>query len=392
MLEQNPKSYTRIQDLLDIGMNMVLAGLTVKDKTGISTLTPEQEPEQLSLAEHRVTAMCIHAALAEDDFETAYSYVVNRLANLAVPAAQSSQPASRAASLTPQSSFTSATSSAAAPSGRLPQTSSAATARPRRPIADDYSWRAALEAGKYRRTSRTVRPTHIGTAAADPEIRHLEQRLECLSTALRIAPASTLSEILAAFRRAEEELNAAVRRDELEALAWDERGDHADRAAMPGAFDALAPGGGGSGGGRRIAAGRPGSAGREAASPNQQHHAQQQKRRPRRDTGGAGDDTDAAPMSLFDLSRATALAARRNLGAVANLPRHAMALGGGSGGSSERQRHAAEDGEDKSRQDQQQRVRKRDQLRDAAVGTLVSGVGWLINAPAPSAQQRDDER
>jgi len=32
------------------------------------------------------------------------------------------------------------------------------------------------------------------------------------------------------------------------------------------------------------------------------------------------------------------------------------------------------------------RVRKRDQLREAAMGTLVSGVGWLVGAPAPQQQ------
>jgi protein transport protein SEC39 len=29
-------------------------------------------------------------------------------------------------------------------------------------------------------------------------------------------------------------------------------------------------------------------------------------------------------------------------------------------------------------------IRKRDQLRNAAVGTLASGIGWLINAPPPT--------
>ncbi len=42
VLEQNPKSYTKIQDLLDLGINMVDAGLTVSDKHGHSILTPEQ--------------------------------------------------------------------------------------------------------------------------------------------------------------------------------------------------------------------------------------------------------------------------------------------------------------------------------------------------------------
>ncbi len=69
VLEQNPKSYTKIQDLLDLGASMVEAGLTVRDKHGHSALTAEQEPAQRSIAGKRITAMCIDAALTEDDFE-----------------------------------------------------------------------------------------------------------------------------------------------------------------------------------------------------------------------------------------------------------------------------------------------------------------------------------
>lgn len=360
VLEQNPKSYTRIQDLLDVGMNMVLAGITVRDSKSsghsLAALAPEDEPAELSLAEHRVTAMCIQAALAEDDFETAYSYVVNRLAALAVPAAEAqSQPASRAVSLTPQASFSAAEGDT--PPAALTSGGGLARAHRAQPIADDFSWRAALAAGRYRRTARTLRPTHIGTAASDPEVRHLEQRLECLAAALRVAPAPNLPEILSAFRRAEEELNAALRAEHDRIAAWGDRLAGQQREAMPGAFESLAAGGGGSGGGRRVGSGGgPGQG--AAAGPG---------KRSRR--GAASDDADAAPMSLFDLSRATALIAQRNLGA------------------GRADAHGIEGDQDPDKP----RARKRDQFRDAAMGTLVSGVGWLINA-TPSAQQRDDER
>ncbi|KAK3491413.1 secretory pathway protein Sec39-domain-containing protein [Neurospora crassa] len=426
ILEQNPKSYTRLHDLLDIGAGMVKAGLIATTKTPASkqqhssytaaTISPEEEEKQRLTAERRITAMCIDAALTEDDFETAYSYILNRL---------SFPPSSRNRSSTPSSVV----------------------------IEDDYSWKAALQAGKYRRTSRTVRPTHLGTnASANPEIRHLEQRIECLSTALRIAPTPTLQEILNAFRRAEEELESALKAEEEAEDAWDAAGDsmhghHGGGQRVPGAFG-TPPGGGGGGGGTRqhiSATGIGGSGGSSAAaaaarsakssSSNSRHQQLKHKQ------------TEEAPMSLFDLSRASVLSAQKNLSALSSLQRVAGGLGGHLGGvagglsgsvgglvggftsssssntttnaagrnslSSDRDRDMMRPGsrgststagggmtnsfysdgtgtggeEGNGGGGQQGRVRKRDQLREAAMGTLVSGVGWLVGAPAPAQTQ-----
>lgn len=256
--------------------------------------------------------MCIDAALTEDDFETAYSYVVNRLA-----------PASNLApSLSRKGSSPSPSPSPSSLPGTIPPTPTAA---------DDYSWKAALQAGKYRRTASTLRPTHIGlTASGNPDIRHLEQRIECLATALRIAPAATLHEILRIFRKCEEELNAAVAAEEAQDSVWDERGD--SMQAMPGAFSSTVPAG----------------VARSGSGPA----------RPARHVN------DEAPMSLFDLSRASMARAQRNFTGLSGLAQQSR-----SGGD------AAQEDEDAA-----QRVRKRDQLREAAVGTLASGVGWLIGA------------
>ncbi|KAK0661182.1 Sec39 domain-containing protein [Cercophora samala] len=326
ILEQNPKSYTRLQDFVDLGNRLVQAGL-VKPST-FSHHSPSSlshPPEQVS---QRITAMCIDAALTEEDFETAYSYVVTRLESAAG-------------------------------------------------VQDDYSWRVALQAGKHRRTAKTVKPTHYGTSSANPEIRHLEQRIECLSVALRVAPGGTLQEILNVYRRAEEELEVLVRREEEREEEWDWRGDSIGAGAgnnMPGGF--IHHGGGGGGG------------------------------------GGGGVREEEAPMSLFDLARATGLTAPRNLSALSGLQRAAGgALGGlgrgvvgglsggtgtGNGGSSERgsldsarsnevvsPTGGSHDG-DAGGNGQQQRARKRDQLKNAAMGTLVSGVGWLVGAPGPA--------
>ncbi|KAI1420482.1 Sec39 domain-containing protein [Xylaria sp. FL1777] len=290
VLEQNPKSYANIQDLLDIGSNMVDAGLLDSDKPGQSRVRVPLSSNHHLAIRRRITAMCVDAALTEDDFETAYSYVVNRVASDADP-----------------------------------QT------------ADEYSWKAALQAGKYRRTARTVKPTHIGTASGNLGIRHLEQRIECLSAAVRIAPPATLQEILNVFRKCEEELNAAINAEEAEELAWDDQGD---LQAMPGAFSSTVPAGVG------------------------------------RNLTRSSRHVDEAPMSLFDLSRASMARAQHNLSALSSLQRSGQSrVDDAEGGLGEASG--------------QPRVRKRDQLREAAVGTLASGVGWLIGA---QPVDRDQEK
>ncbi|CAJ2507979.1 Uu.00g091650.m01.CDS01 [Anthostomella pinea] len=299
VLEQNPKSYTRVQDFLEIGSNMVDAGLLASDQPGKSSTASNETSVQHDIVKRRIMAMCVDAALTEDDFETAYSYVVNRLASIAGPVTSTTAPA----------------------------------------VADDYSWKAALQAGKYRRTARTIRPTHIGTASGNLDIRHLEQRIECLSTALRIAPPTTLQEILNVFRKCEEELNAAVKAEEAQESAWDDQGDI---QAMPGAFSSIVPAG------------------------------------VVRNTGARSSrQAEEAPMSLFDLSKASMARAQRNFSALASL---------------QRSEHARSDDvySETDEASGQPRTRKRDQLREAAVGTLASGVGWLIGAQ-PAARTADKE-
>ena len=358
ILEQNPKSYTQLHDLLSLGTHMVEAGLTSK-----TPLNPEEETSHRLTAEHRVTAMCINAALAEDDFETAYSYVVNRIA-----------PATTMTTTNPNSSTTAGV------------------------VQDDHSWRAALQAGKYRRTHQSSSNSATGGgglfSSANVDVRHLEQRIECLATALRVAPAHTLQEIVNAFRRAEEELEVLVREEQEREDEWDARGDQLLRSghATGTASAAIMPGG----------FGRPAAAAAKA-------------RRPSKTATAAAGDEDAAPMSLFDLSRASVLSAQRNLSALSGLQRSAHGLGarlagvGVGGGNRPRDPLRGHDDNDVggrssmdmpplsaagsttsagSGAEEEKRVRKRDQLREAAMGTLVSGVGWLVGAPPPS-QSRD---
>ncbi|KZL67759.1 secretory pathway protein Sec39 [Colletotrichum tofieldiae] len=321
VLEQNPKSYTRIHDLSEVGSNMVRAGLVDRNKKRIAVQVTEDEEAYIDTTEKRITAMCIEAALKEDDFETAYSYVVNRL------------------------------------SGQVDHSRTASTTK----IDDDWSWRAALQAGQYIRTARTVRPTHLGNASGNPDIRHLEQRIDCLAAALRIAPPSQLQEILKTFRRCEEQLDSALKEEAAQEADIDAAAANL-QSGMPGGFDAVST----------------------TAQPHKPSGSRQT-----RSSAGTSKAADDAPMSLFDLSRATARAASRNFAALSTLQQSA----GGKAPTPAPASAASVAGSDGDLYDDHPRARKRDQLREAAMGTLTSGVGWLIGAPAPNSQQtpKDDD-
>ena len=293
VLEQNRKAYTRLNEFLEMGINLANAGLLqTKSDTRNSTAVEHDQDVNLGIVEKQIVSMCIEAALREDDFETAYSFVVSRLA--------------------PSSTQTSSSS--------------------RNSLNADYSWKAALKAGQYIRTERSQQPTHLGTASGNLEIRHLEQRIECLATALRIAPSSQLQEIIKSFRRCEEQLDSAIKDEAEKEAMWNAASNVSE---IPGAFD------------------KP-----EPDTPY-----------PRRNitASAAAMQTEEAPMSLFDLSRATAKAAQKNFNKLSNLPNVVQY--------SSQTQDNQDDG-----LDDQRRARKRDQLRDAATETLVSSVGWLIGA------------
>ncbi|KAI9751331.1 MAG: hypothetical protein M4579_006114 [Chaenotheca gracillima] len=202
VLEQNSKGYTNLDDLLDIGRNLVEAGL-IKPSSGVTfaDLPTEQRQRLLSSTERRIIGMSIEAALAEDDFETAYSYTLNRFSTSASnpsPGGDFKQPT--LADLTDQ---------------------------------DDISWRAAFQAGRY----KSARPTKRSATNANPDIRRLEMRMELLAQALNLAPAAALPEILGVWRRCEEELNLLVSQETEEEERWDDRGDQ----KIPGQFMTTSP-------------------------------------------------------------------------------------------------------------------------------------------------------
>jgi hypothetical protein len=72
---------------------------------------------------------------------------------------------------------------------------------------------------------------------------------------------------------------------------------------------------------------------------------------------------EEAPMSLFDLSRGAITRAQSGFGSLSG----ASATPSGA-----------------------PRERKRDQLRNAAVGTVAAGVGWLIGAQPVVREEHED--
>lgn len=189
ILNQNIHSYTKLDDLLEIGQNLVSAGLTpLAPHISLASSSDTMLEQRRYHTNRRITSMAIEAALAENDFETAYSYVVNRLEppNLT----QGSIPGSMEKALE----------------------------------VDDISWRAAYKAGCY---------CPVRQSGTSP-LRRLEQRMELLSHAILLAPSSALYEILTVWRKCEEDLNDLIGREAEEEDKWDDRGDR----RIPGGFSA----------------------------------------------------------------------------------------------------------------------------------------------------------
>lgn len=188
ILSQNPRSYAHLDNLLEIGQNLVTAGLTYNTHDSPAASDIQRDPEQQALiARRRTTRMAIEAALEEDDFDTAYSYVINRLA------------------------------------ADRPRPDTAGSRRESATMHDDISWRAAYAAGRY--------PT---SNAGNSALRRLEQRMELLSQALLLAPPSALCEVLTAWQKCEQQVTAQITKETEEEHKWDEKGDR----KVPGGFAA----------------------------------------------------------------------------------------------------------------------------------------------------------
>ena len=285
VLEQNQGSYTKLDDLLDIGQNLVKAGLIISNGSN-DPLNVGSEDLKIGQVERRIIAKAIETSLAEDDFDTAYSYIVTRLS-----------------------------------------TSQQQTFEPTdtQPSVDEYQevlWKAAYQAGRYPPKNQR----------GPSELRRLEQRMELLSQALLLAPASSLQEVLTIWRACEKELNAALAKETEEEKAWNDKSER----TVPGGFS------------------------REDITPSIQ--------KPRETTRKAMNEE--APMSLFDVTRNAAAALSKSAFPLRG-QRQGIATGeSGLEVSDQYPSPVTSEGDG--------RVRKRDMVSNMVTGGLASGIGWVI--------------
>ena len=315
VLSQNLGSYTKLDDLVSIASNLVVASPDAFSSTSesspyvnVNVNFPADEKARVEQAGRLVTGMAIEAALEEDDFETAYSYVVNKL-SLALPS---------------QAQAHSSTNTK---------------------LQDDTSWRAAYHAGRHHSSASVKGLEHERT-------RRLEQRMDLLSRALSLGPDAALPDILAAWRRCEEEL-LTVLQDEAEAEA--EADEIADKRLsgvrmsgnqeLPGAFSGEQP-------------------------------ALLQGQVRRKEVGRANRADGEAPMGLFDVARGAAEA----FGRMGQKPQKQGSLPSAEGGEL-----------DEEFEDGQERVRKRDMVANAVTGGMARGIGWVLGAaPVSEPEQREN--
>jgi hypothetical protein len=205
LLHQNLGSYTKLDDLISIEQNLVISmPSTIMSDDASESLDTSAVDRKKAAAERRVIGMAIDAALEEDDFETAYSYVVNRL----TPSTPAPTP-SMSSQLFSFNSF---------------------DTDDQEDDAEDVAWRAALRAGKHN-SSRNLSNSWTNSAAR-PDLRRLEQRMELLSQALLLAPPSHLEEVLSVWQQCETEMTALLA-EETEA---EERFNDAADRKLPGTF------------------------------------------------------------------------------------------------------------------------------------------------------------
>lgn len=333
VLEQNSGSYTHLDDLIGIARNLVSAGLLTQAVNGEATANVDQEDEHRENAARRVTFMAIEAALREDDFETAYSYIVSRLtpssANIEAP----QRPQRKA---------------------QIPRRNASESRTPARsggPV-DDNSWRAAFLAGRYR-----------PSASTPPTLRRLEQRTELLSLALLLAPVSALTEILAAWRRCEEEMTSLQLAQQQAEEDFDDQADRRQSTStIPGNFTVQGE--------------------QPALVMNQKRREMGRLTTGRSGGGGGGGGGGEAPVSMFDLTRSAAQAISKNAFPLRDVGRSVSTYSGVD--SSREYLLGTEDGSEG-----QQRVRKRDVVANAVSGGLASGLGWVLGATPQHTQQQE---
>jgi hypothetical protein len=158
LLDSNSKSYVQAESLISVAKDLCFG--TSGNDGG-------------RLTDARVLGMCIEAALSESDFETAYSFALNRLVSMVDESEQGTNEG-----------------------------------------VGDVIWRACFQAGRYRSPYTAL----VGetTAHGGKALRTVEMRMELLAQALRFCPPPALAEVLASWRRCEEEMLIGLREEEEE--------------------------------------------------------------------------------------------------------------------------------------------------------------------------------
>jgi len=294
----------------------------------ILEISPSESDRRKNTAERRVIGMAIEAALVEDDFETAYSYVVNRLS-----------PPSYAA--TPDT-----------PTNRRPSAAvDYLTSGRRKTDEDDLSWRAAFLAGRHRSSPMSASYTSAGLAAP-PILRRLEQRMELLSQALLLAPQPNLPEVLGVWQECEEEMTTLLAQENATEQRFNDQADQ----KLPGAF------------------------------------AETIAIQPRREVGrGAIEEApmglfDVARGAAAAFSR-SAFPLRGSNISTASGGGAGVAGDGGSGHARMSSDLGSESGSFVG--SDEGRVRKRDYVANAVTGGLASGLGWVLGATPVQKPDRD---
>lgn len=343
VLEQNPKAYLQLDNLLAVARHLVAAGLPCIPKEYENSRSSQSiSHEQSSLiSERRIISYAVSSALQADDFDTAYSYILTRL--------------------TPPSLI-----------------SASSTASDSSALDDHISWRAAFNAGRH----RPVQPGQA-TRSLQTQISHLSQRMELLSLALILSPfPEHLPEILAVWRRCDEEMTVLQTRESEEAEKWDTYGDQSRISSSNNNTTTTVPGGFGP-------SDRELDALETAEKRARRSHAERIRRK------GAYEE---APVGLFDAARGAARALSKNAfplrgpGAQQQPPppppssKPATATTASSadmpGGSGSRSSFDAGSDEAGSAEG---RVRKRDMVSNMVTGGLASGIGWVLGAEPVNA-------
>lgn len=325
LLEQNLRSYTNLEDLISIGENLVVAmPATIMDQDADHTRVGLAEMEKKkAAAERRVIGMMVEAALAEDDFETAYSYVVNKL-RPSTPSPAASPALSKSSQRFSFGSYDSTT---------------------REDEGDDVAWRAALQAGRHRSSLSSSGTWPQANTAARPDLRRLEQRMELLSQALLLTPSRHLEEVLAVWQECETDMMNLL----AEENAAEERFNDAADRRLPGAFA-------------------------EAVAVQ-----------PRREVGRGA--MEEAPMGLFDVARGAAAAFSKSAFPLRGSGGSRTVSGAESHGGTSRASVDLGSDSESMHSTGDDRVRRRDMVANAVTGGLASGLGWVLGATPVNERQ-----